>query len=565
MESYQAWFGEGPELSVLRILGLFDRPVDEKALGVLLKPPAIPGLTQSLTDLSPTKWRMILAKLRRARLLAGRDPDNPGYLDAHPLVREYFGEQLRSQQTDAWKECNRRLFHYYQTLAPQLPNSFKDMEPLFSAVICGCEAGLFWGALHEVYISRIQRGTASFAANFLGARGALLSTLVHFFEHGRWGSPVQTGVEGQRLTVEDQLFILMQAGHYLTATRGLAASEAGICYERAVFLCDSLNRPLALHAALMGQWHHSLDASTLPATMQIAQRLYSLAHEQDNAALMIGACNALGMTLFFFGDFGTAQQYLGQGLELWRSAGAPSVVEEVDVRAVSCLCYKAECDWHLGEVASSHATISEAIRLAKRLNDTHGLTEALAEALASAASLGHAERNAAEVDRWASELVELATRHRFATWRAVGFIFGGWARSASGDTAAGLTWIEDGLRQWRTTGAVRVTPVWLTLKAEALHFSGHTGEALGALKEAEALIESSDEREWCAELHRLRSVFLTAMGADETRIEASFGEAIRIAREQKSVSLEKRADATYAEYRRQKASEPAGRGFRLPL
>ena len=43
MESYQTWFGEGPELSVLRMLGLFDRPVDEKALGTLLKPPAIPG------------------------------------------------------------------------------------------------------------------------------------------------------------------------------------------------------------------------------------------------------------------------------------------------------------------------------------------------------------------------------------------------------------------------------------------------------------------------------------------------------------------------------------------
>jgi hypothetical protein len=37
MESYQSWFGEGPELSVLRMLGLFDRPADEKALGDLLK------------------------------------------------------------------------------------------------------------------------------------------------------------------------------------------------------------------------------------------------------------------------------------------------------------------------------------------------------------------------------------------------------------------------------------------------------------------------------------------------------------------------------------------------
>ena len=38
------------------------------------------------------------------------------------------------------------------------------------------------------------------------------------------------------------------------------------------------------------------------------------------------------------------------------------------------------------------------------------------------------------------------------------------------------------------------------------------------------------------------------MGADEANIEASLCAAIRIAKEQKSVSLEKRAEATYAEY-----------------
>jgi hypothetical protein len=54
------------------------------------------------------------------------------------------------------------------------------MEPLFLAVICGCNAGLFREALHEAYIPRIQRGNACFAANVLGATGPLLSTLVHF-------------------------------------------------------------------------------------------------------------------------------------------------------------------------------------------------------------------------------------------------------------------------------------------------------------------------------------------------------------------------------------------------
>ena len=54
-------------------------------------------------------------------------------------------------------------------------------------------------------------------------------------------------------------------------------------------------------------------------------------------------------------------------------------------------------------------------------------------------------------------------------------------------------------------------------------------------------------------------------GAEEMQIEASFCAAIRTAREHKSVSLEKRAEGTYAEYRRQKASGSGGRGFRLPL
>src|SRR6202795_4467898 len=76
MESYQTWFGEGPELSVLRMLGLFDRAAEEKVIAALLRPPAIPGLTELLTNLSPTEWRTILAKLRRARLLAGEDPHN---------------------------------------------------------------------------------------------------------------------------------------------------------------------------------------------------------------------------------------------------------------------------------------------------------------------------------------------------------------------------------------------------------------------------------------------------------------------------------------------------------
>ena len=128
-----------------------------------------------------------------------------------------------------------------------------------------------------------------------------------------------------------------------------------------------------------------------------------------------------------------------------------------------------------------------------------------------------------------------------------------------------LPWIEQGLRDYRATGPVLGLPAHLERKAEALYLVGRTSEALEAIIEAETLAERFEQYWWSAELHRLRGVFLAAMGADETQIEASFCEAIRIAREQKSVSLEKRAEATYEEYRRQKASGSGGRGFRLPL
>ena len=108
-------------------------------------------------------------------------------------------------------------------------------------------------------------------------------------------------------------------------------------------------------------------------------------------------------------------------------------------------------------------------------------------------------------------------------------------------------------------------PYMLALKAEVLHFAGRTAEALAAVQQAEAEIERSEVRWWCSELHRLRGVFLTALGAQESQIEASFAAAINTAREQKSISLEKRAEGTYAEYRRQKASGSGGQGFQPPL
>ena len=559
MESYQSWLGEGPELSVLRMLGLFDRPADERAFGTLLSPPAIRGLTESLADSKPMEWRATLARLRRARLLSGEDPHNPGYLDTHPLVREYFGEQLRCRRADAWKECNRRLYDYYRALAPPLPDSFREMEPLFLAVICGCNAGLFREVLHEIYIPRIQRGNVSFAANILGVRGALLSVLIHFFENLRWDSPVETGLEEQSLTVEDKFFILSQAALYLSITRGECSPEARVCNERLMFLCDSLDNPVRLYSALRGMWGVLLNAGELTLAMQLAKRACSVAHEQNAPTLLCSGYHALACTVFYLGDFETAHQYATLGVQIFRS-GAVSLVEEKDSPAVSCLFHKGLSEWHLGDVTSSHLSMAEAISLAKELKDIPALTNALF----NSGNLSYYERDFSKAERFASDVMELSTRHNFVFFLAIGSILRGWAWSALGRGEEGLQSIEDGIRDYLATGSMMGMPVFLGMKAEAFYFANRTPEALEAIEDA-LLAERSGLRCWSAELSRLRGVFLTALGAEGTQIEAAFYAAIRIAKEQKSISLEKRAEASYAEYRRQKASALRGHGFRLPL
>jgi tetratricopeptide (TPR) repeat protein len=277
---------------------------------------------------------------------------------------------------------------------------------------------------------------------------------------------------------------------------------------------------------------------------------------------MLAAYQVFACIFYFLGEFDSSRKYARQGVQIWRSGSVQfPVAEEIQAPIVNCLVFEAMCDWHFGEIVSCHALMDEAISTAKQLKDRY----ALALALNYAAGLAILERDPAEVDRLASELIELSTRHNFLERLAVGTICRGWARSASGDTEEGIRWIEQGIRDYRATGQVLGLPWFFAHKAEALYLADRTSEAFEAIKEAVAIALRFENGYCSAELYRLRGVFLATLGADETQIEASFCEAMRIAKEQKAVSLERGVEATYAEYRRQKASTSGECNFRLPL
>jgi tetratricopeptide (TPR) repeat protein len=215
MESYERWFQGQPELDILRLMGLFDRPAEGGALEALRAEPAIPGLTSELQGLSHEDWQYAVGDLRAARLLAGQDPHQPDSLDCHPLVREHLGGKLQESHPDAWQEAHSRLYEYYQSQAPEYPDTIEEMAPLYAAVAHGCQAGRHQEALDEVYWRRISREGEFFSTKKLGAFGADLAALSGFF-NPPWRQPV-TG-----LTEAAKAFVLNLAGFGLRALGRLA-------------------------------------------------------------------------------------------------------------------------------------------------------------------------------------------------------------------------------------------------------------------------------------------------------------------------------------------------------
>jgi tetratricopeptide (TPR) repeat protein len=217
MESYEIWFKGKPELDILYIMGLFDRPAEWEAIQAVREKPVIEGLTSKLDNLTPAEWRFALENLRTARLLSDEDNHRPDDLDCHPLVREHFGEKLKADNPKAWKEAHNRLYEWYKSHAKERPDTLEEMTPLYQAVSHGCHAGRWQEALTEVFWQRIYRGREVFSTSKLGAFGSDLSAISGFFSE-LWSKPVEGLNEG------DKAFILNEAGIYLRSLGRLAES-----------------------------------------------------------------------------------------------------------------------------------------------------------------------------------------------------------------------------------------------------------------------------------------------------------------------------------------------------
>jgi tetratricopeptide (TPR) repeat protein len=293
LEAFARRFGSpGPEIELLLLLGLFDRPAMPGALAALRAAPAIPGLTERLAGLSEAEWDWLLRKLRAEKLIADEDKHQPELVDAHPLVREHFGERLEQENPEAWKEGHWRLYEFHSGSAEPQPDTPGGLAPLFAAVYHGCKAGRYGAVYDDVYWQRIQRQQKFFAVRQLGLFSAALQALGGFFR-ARWTQPV----EGLPLD------ILSQAGGFLQAVGQLV--EAVKAREACLELYQSRNddEGAANEARALSQLHLALG--DIIRAVSCAELSVNLAGK-DDWELWMGLAR-LGASLHYRGNLDQAE------------------------------------------------------------------------------------------------------------------------------------------------------------------------------------------------------------------------------------------------------------------
>ena len=399
------------------------------------------------------------------------------------------------------------------------------------------EAGLAAQAVpYWLWAGRRAIGKSAFveAHKHLATGLALLKTLPDTPEH-----------------TQHELALQATRGGVLMALEGYAAPEVGAVYHHTQELCRQAGETPQLIPVLGGLYTYYVVRAEHKAALELAEQRFRLAQNVRDSALLSSCHYSLWVSLFATGAFPLAQEHYEQGLALCNSQPSrshPKLFVPFHL-GVAFHAGAAWTLWNLGYPKQALQRNHEAFRLAQEL--THPFS--IAVALSYAATFHHRRREKQAVKERAEAVIALSREEGFALYLAWGTIMRGWALAAQGQSEEGIAQLHQGLTAWQATGAEEFRPYFLSLLVEAYRHVGQVTDGLRVLAEALTTVAKTEERDYEAELYRLKGELLLN---DECRTmnderqtqeaEACFQQALDIARHQQAKLLELRAAASLA-------------------
>ncbi len=108
----------------------------------------------------------------------------------------------------------------------------------------------------------------------------------------------------------------------------------------------------------------------------------------------------------------------------------------------------------------------------------------------------------------------------------------------------GISQIHEGMAELRTARVEWWRTYHLALLAEVYGKNGQADKGLDTLDEALAMADATEQRQYEAELNRLKGQFLLIQGESESKVESYYRRAIDVASRQSARSMELRASVS---------------------
>jgi predicted ATPase len=363
--------------------------------------------------------------------------------------------------------------------------------------------------------------------------------------------------------VQQELDLQLALGPALVATKGPATPEVEQTYARARVLCQQVGDTPQRFPTLRGIWRFYWSRGALQTAREIGDQLFGLAQRAADPTHLLLAHDALGVTLFYLGDYVAAHMHFEQAITLTDPAAQQALaLRHGWAPGVMCLAAMANTLWCLGFPTQAIQRSQEALALAQAL--AHPYSLAVAQYFAT--WLSHWRHEASRLQGQADALLALATAQGFPLFVGFGTFWRGWALAMQGEGATGLAQLHQGLEALLAIGQERERPLCLALLAEAAGYIGQFAEGLRLLAEALTVFEANGQGDVLAEVYRLQGVLLLRQATPEAaQAEVCFQQALEVARRQQSKSWELRGATSLARLWQQQGKHAEAHALLAPL
>jgi predicted ATPase len=264
-----------------------------------------------------------------------------------------------------------------------------------------------------------------------------------------------------------------------------------------------------------------------------------LAEKQGTTAPLLVAHRNMGIAFLYTGDISEGRAHLEQVIALYDPDEHRSLAMRFgqDIRA-HALCYLSWALWFLGYPEAALAVSHRALSDASEIGQAATLMTTLALTTFCFIFCGHYATAQTQLD----ELRMLADEKGGLYWKLVGMMNQGWLIALTGKASNAVELLTSGITAYESTGSRNFKPLRLLHLAAAYAEMGQFDEATRSVGEAVTAMETTGERWFEAEVHRIAGeIALKSRAADTEKAEKYFERALAVARQQQAKSWELRA------------------------